>query len=204
MVVQICSTANTCGFHSSSLRKASCGFKRPSLTGISFARWLGTCFGECFPVPGKSSDSSQRSRALVRCDDRTKELTTMTTEITKNSKVSQLQLDKLNAIIVKVNDATAYAIENLQEGEKISLKCLTERVARFLGLSQALCTPFVTMFVKSYDKCTMQKGRNGGIYKGKPLRKEDLEPRCNHCGQKLRAKKGEADAAATKPAAKAA
>jgi len=126
---------------------------------------------------------------------------TMATTATNSvsNKVSQLHLDKLNSVILKVNDATAHAIENLQEGEKISLKALTERVARFLGLSQALCAPFVMMFVKSYDRCTMQKGRNGGIYKGKMARKEDMVPRCNHCGQKIRAKR-ESGQLAAKPA----
>lgn len=125
-------------------------------------------------------------------------MATATDSKSRTTAPSQLHLDKLNAVILKVNDATAHAIENLQEGEKISLKSLTERVARFLGLSQALCAPFVTMFVKSYDRCTMQKGRNGGIYKGKLARKEDLEPRCDHCGQKLRAKRESGEQIAAK------
>ncbi len=99
---------------------------------------------------------------------------------------SQAGLDALNAMIQKVNNATQFTIDNLAENEKISLKALTKRVAGFLGLSQSLCSSIVAMYVKSSDKCTMQRGRNGGIYKGK-FHKE-VDPRCDHCGQKLRAK----------------
>lgn len=97
-------------------------------------------------------------------------------------------LDVLNDTMRKVVGATQFTIDNMSEGERISLKALTEKVADYLNLSQAVCAPFVSMFVKTYDKCSMQKGRGGGIYKGKPVRKADLEPRCPHCNQKLRAK----------------
>jgi hypothetical protein len=98
-----------------------------------------------------------------------------------------------NALIKRVFDATEHAIENLTIGERISLKGLTERVSAFLALPQSTVSPFVSLWTKNNsDKCTVMKGRKGGIYRGKPVRKEDLVPRCSHCGQKLRAGKGAA------------
>lgn len=102
--------------------------------------------------------------------------------------ITDMHLERLNELLRKVNEATEHAIQNLKEGQKISLKELTEKVAHFLDLSQTQCAPFVTMFVKQYDKCTMQKGRNGGIYKGKPVKKQDKTPRCMACGQKIKSK----------------
>lgn len=125
----------------------------------------------------------------------------MTTTTTTSAKPSNVGLANANALIQKVFDATETAINNLAVNERISLKSLTERVAAFLGLPQSTVAAFVSMWVKEHkDICTSQKGRKGGIYRGKPLRKEDLEPHCPHCHQKLRAAK----AASARKTAKAA
>lgn len=108
--------------------------------------------------------------------------------IVTKSTISDVHLKRLNDVLKKVNEATAQAIENLEDGQKISLKELTEKVANFLDLSQNQCAPFVTMFVKQHDRCTMVKGRNGGIYKGKTIKKIDDTPKCQSCGQKLKPK----------------
>lgn len=132
------------------------------------------------PASGERSlrtKSGQQFLATIKPEDKN------TMEMTN----TQAGLDALNAMIQKVNNATQFTIDNLAENEKISLKTLTERVASFLGLSQSLCSSIVAMYVKSSDKCTMQRGRNGGIYKGKATK--EVAHRCGECGHKLSARK---------------
>lgn len=95
-------------------------------------------------------------------------------------------LEKLNGIMSRVFSATQSQVDNLPQGHKVSIKQLTEKVADFLDMPQAQVAQFVAMFIRSYDKCTVQKGRNGGIYRGAVPKKIDHEPRCAACGQKLR------------------
>lgn len=118
----------------------------------------------------------------------------------KNSATETPGLANVNIVLQKVFDTTEDAINNLAEGERIFLKVLTSRVAAFLALPLSTVGPFVSLWTKkNTDKCTVQKGRFGGIYKGKLPQKKDLAPRCQHCGQKLRAKPLTKDATSKAP-----
>ena len=101
----------------------------------------------------------------------------------------RLNLDRINATMKKVFDCTGQAIMNLGPNEHISLKGLTRRVSSFLGLPQSTCTPFVSMFVRQDGRCTLKRGPDGGVYRGTPAKKADPHPRCQACGQRIRARK---------------
>lgn len=107
--------------------------------------------------------------------------------------VTPSHLAKVNVIMRRVCDTTQGLIDILPEGHKISLKTLTEKVSTMTDLPQAQVAQIVSMFVKNYDNCTVQKGRFGGIYKGSVPKKAETQPRCDHCGQKIRNKRGTDD-----------
>lgn len=113
-----------------------------------------------------------------------------TGKTTEMSEVTPSHLAKVNVIMRRVCDTTQGLIDILPEGHKISLKTLTEKVSTMTDLPQSQVTQIVSMFVKNYDQCTVQKGRFGGIYRGSVPKKSEQQPRCDHCGQKIRNKRG--------------
>lgn len=140
------------------------------------------------------TEPQQRTLKMTSLDTDRQE-TLATTLVTKTdttpnrSSSSESYLGPLNANMQKVFGATELQIGNLKTGEKISVKLLSARVAKFLNMPQSQVAPFISMFIKSYDKCTMVRGRHGGVYRGSVPRKADTEHRCSACGQKLRKKK---------------
>lgn len=105
------------------------------------------------------------------------------------------KLENLNRVMRIIVSATEQAIEQMEVGSRTNLKCLNEKVSSFVGLPQTVCLPFVSTFVKNYERCWVQKGRNGGIYKGtrpiKHLNKPCIDV-CDKCNQPIVCKVGQA------------
>jgi len=99
-------------------------------------------------------------------------------------------LNKINEIVRSVSDATNLQLDRMQENQRIHMKDLVRKVASFLNLAETTIAPIVSVCIYSSPNCTVKKGRNGGIFKGRMIRAVRPEPaRCAHCGQKIRANK---------------
>ena len=109
-----------------------------------------------------------------------------------SNKVTAAHLEKVNYIMRHICDTAQRIIDSMNEGEKISLSHLTEKVSHVTDISKSQVVPIVSMFVANYDKCTMQKGRLGGIYRGTLAKRQPAC--CSCCGQKIKKSKNKSKA----------
>lgn len=106
----------------------------------------------------------------------------MSNEIINNKVGSDVQ-DTMNKVI----NATKKQVDKLNNGEKVVLKDLIDMVVSETGVKMYKATGIVNTYLDSSDSgMTVERGRNGGAYKGgKPIR-VDKRARCESCHQVLR------------------
>jgi hypothetical protein len=85
-----------------------------------------------------------------------------------------------------VKESTTKILDVLEHGEKTTLKDLIDKVVSETKIQVSTANGLVPMVVHEWAKegnGSVEKGRNGGVFKGgKPIR-VDSRPRCEACGQ---------------------
>jgi len=85
-----------------------------------------------------------------------------------------------------VKGSTYKILDLLEHGEKTTLKDLIDKVVAETEVQVSIANGLVPMVVHEWAKNgngSVEKGRNGGVFKGgKPIR-IDPRPRCETCGQ---------------------
>jgi hypothetical protein len=100
-------------------------------------------------------------------------------EIVKSDRIHSLNL---------VFDTTREALDAMKQGDKISIKDLSNQVAEKLDLAVSAVKDLVGLAAHNYDGVEVSRGRFGGVFKGERIKKE-IRPKCQACGQTIRAKK---------------
>ena len=86
----------------------------------------------------------------------------------------------------KIIDISNREFNNLNDGEKITLKDLIGIVVAETGIPTSKATGLVQTYAHECSAVKVELGRNGGIFKGgRPVR-VDARPRCNECHQVVR------------------
>lgn len=89
----------------------------------------------------------------------------------------------------KVFSSAKNIIDELEDGEKIIIRDLVDKVVFDTKLSNSIVNSYVDVFVHSYEAVKVEKGRGGGVFKGGRPKRVDNRPRCLSCYQVLRDKK---------------
>lgn len=77
-------------------------------------------------------------------------------------------------------------LDVLQNGQKTTMKDLTDKVVAETKVQVSVANGLVPMYVHAWagrGEGTVEKGRNGGIFKGGKPKRIDPRPRCPECGQ---------------------
>jgi hypothetical protein len=87
----------------------------------------------------------------------------------------------------EVFEHTRKIIEGMDQGEKITVKDLADKVhSKVIEMPVGNVTNLVQMFVKRSKDVTVEIGRGGGVYKGGKPKRVDNRPRCPSCNQVVR------------------
>lgn len=86
----------------------------------------------------------------------------------------------------EVFEVTKKIIDTMQQGERIAVKDLADKVNAGLNGSGKNVSALVQMFVKKYPAVSVEVGRNGGVYKGGKPKRVDNRPRCHTCNQVIK------------------
>lgn len=86
----------------------------------------------------------------------------------------------------EVFNHTCHIIEKMQDGEKITVRDLVDKVAAEVKMGIGNVHNLVQMFLKKRKDVTVEIGRGGGVYKGGKPKRVDNRPRCTSCNQVLR------------------
>lgn len=86
----------------------------------------------------------------------------------------------------EVFEHTCRIIENMQQGEKITVRDLVDKVSAEVKMGIGNVHNLVQMFLKKRKDVTVEIGRGGGVYKGGKPKRVDNRPRCASCNQVLR------------------
>jgi hypothetical protein len=118
------------------------------------------------------------------------EITQMNSDDTSN-KTEQPVRTEAAALAVyegmnEVFDHTCRIIEGMQQGEKITVRDLVDKVAAEVKMGIGNVHNLVQMFLKKRKDVTVEIGRGGGVYKGGKPKRVDNRPRCTSCNQVLR------------------
>ncbi len=93
-------------------------------------------------------------------------------------------------IYVGMNDVFAHTrriIADMQQGEKIGMQDLSEKVASNIKtLSYNSVHNLVQLFCKQSKEVTVEVGRNGGVYEGGKKQRIDHRERCITCKQVIK------------------
>ena len=95
--------------------------------------------------------------------------------------------DRINSLN-SVFETTNVFLESMKEGDKISLRDLSNQVAEKLGLAVSAVKDLVGLAAHNFEGVDVSRGRFGGVFKGERIKKE-IRPKCDACGQTIRAKK---------------
>jgi hypothetical protein len=112
---------------------------------------------------------------------------TITHPNTPQTKVDASTQDTMNLVFT----ATNKILDALQNGEKTILRDVIDRVVFETKVQQSIVNGIVPMFIHQWANAgngSVNKGRNGGIYKGSKQIRVDPRPRCETCNQVLRKK----------------
>jgi len=111
----------------------------------------------------------------------------MSQEIKENSPIStEIKINNKSDTMERVFDAARNILDTLQDGEKILIKDLTDKVVAKTQAQTSVVSGLISMFVhEMYDGIVVERGRNGGIFKGGKKVRVDMRPRCSTCNQVL-------------------
>jgi hypothetical protein len=99
-----------------------------------------------------------------------------------DAKVNASAQETMNLVF----ESTKKVLDALQNGHKTTMKDLTDRVVAETKVQVSVANGLVPMFVHAWagrGEGTVEKGRNGGIFKGGKPKRIDPRPRCSECGQ---------------------
>lgn len=82
-----------------------------------------------------------------------------------------------------VFEATKRILDKLEDGKKTTLKDLIDKVVAETKVQVSIANGLVPMYAHSYTGVSVEKGRNGGVFKGGKPKRVDPRPRCPTCGQ---------------------
>lgn len=91
-----------------------------------------------------------------------------------------------------VKQSVSKILDNLQDGEKTTLKDLIDKVVAETNIKVSIANGLVPMVVHEWANLgagSVEKGRNGGVFKGGKVPRVDPRPRCETCNQVIRPKK---------------
>jgi hypothetical protein len=86
----------------------------------------------------------------------------------------------------EVFEHTRRIIDVMQQGEKITVRDLVDKVLAEVKMPSGNVTSLVQMYLKSDKSVSVEIGRGGGVFKGGKPKRIDNRPRCNSCNQVLR------------------
>lgn len=81
---------------------------------------------------------------------------------------------------------TRKIIDGMENGDKLTVRDLTDKVSAQVNMTYANVMNLVQMFLKECKDVSVEIGRGGGVYKGGKKRRVDNRPRCSACNQVLR------------------
>lgn len=104
----------------------------------------------------------------------------------KNLDIEINSLTSAQDTMISVRESIFKVLDPLEEGEKTTIKDLIDKVVAEKNIKVSIANGLVPMVVHELAAegiCAVEKGRGGGVFKGrKPLR-VDPRPRCPTCGQ---------------------
>lgn len=106
-------------------------------------------------------------------------------DILENSNITSSTQSTMDIVF----QATKRRLDALELGTKTTLSDLIDKVVAETGAKVSIVNGLVPMFVHDWARKgegSINKGRNGGIFKGGKPRHEDTRKRCDACHQVLR------------------
>lgn len=106
----------------------------------------------------------------------------------EDAKVNVSAQETMNLVL----ESTNKVLDGLQHGHKTTMKDLTDKVVAETKVQVSVANGLVPMFVHAWagrGEGTVEKGRNGGIFKGGKQKRIDPRARCETCNQVIRPKK---------------
>ncbi len=88
----------------------------------------------------------------------------------------------------QIFECTQKYIDTMQDGDKITMSELTDKVAAVVKMPHTRVLNLVSMFLQKNKEVKIETGRGGGVFKGKKKSRIDQRPRCHECGQVVRPK----------------
>lgn len=113
----------------------------------------------------------------------------MSNNITEHNDASEITNIDNSSIYTGMNEIfehTRQIIDDMKQGEKISVADLVCKVASGVKMTQSNVTNLVQMYLKQCKSITVEVGRGGGVYKGGKPKRIDTRPRCPSCNQVVR------------------
>lgn len=103
-----------------------------------------------------------------------------------DSNKKEIESQSAQDIMDLVKESTTNILDVLEDGKKTTLKDLIDKVVAETKIQISTANGLVPMVVHQWANeghGSVEKGRNGGVFKGgKPVR-VDSRPRCESCGQ---------------------
>lgn len=114
----------------------------------------------------------------------------MNNEDTSNTTEQPIQSEEAALAVYEgmneVFEHTRRIIEDMQQGEKITVRDLVDKVSSEVNMGIGNVHNLVQMFLKKRKDVTVEIGRGGGVFKGGKPKRVDNRPRCASCNQVLR------------------
>jgi hypothetical protein len=104
--------------------------------------------------------------------------------MSENSLITDSTQNSINAISESINKI----LDGLENGERATLHDIIDKVIAETGVQISMANGLVPTLVRNYPGVEIEKGRNGGVFKGGKPKHIDARPRCDTCHQVVRVK----------------
>jgi hypothetical protein len=104
--------------------------------------------------------------------------------MSENSLITDSTQNSINAISESINKI----LDGLENGERVTLHDIIDKVIAETGVQISMANGLVPTLVRNYPGVEIEKGRNGGVFKGGKPKHIDERPRCETCHQVVRVK----------------
>jgi len=102
------------------------------------------------------------------------------------TKINLPEEETMYAGMNEVFEHTRKIFEPMQQGERIGIKDLVDKVTSQVELSSGNVMGLVQLWCKKSKEVTVEVGRGGGVFKGGKPKRIDHRPRCGTCHQVVR------------------
>lgn len=97
--------------------------------------------------------------------------------------------EEASSVYSGMNEVFAHTrniIDTMQQGEKIGIRDLADKVAAQVEMPSGNVMSLVQLFCKRSKDVSVEVGRGGGVFKGGKPKRVDTRPRCPTCHQVVR------------------